>query len=760
MPRPPRPPVLLQQLALLAGVVVLAAVVPVLRTPLLLVTAWGSAVGVLAVLVRRRPSGAGPWYAVSGLLALVAAHMTSDVVVGVETALSGGAVLVGQLLGVVVAVPVVASAARGARGPGAPTHQWADAVLVLAGSGLLAVMAVAVTSSAGGAGGDPLRMARVGLDVVLLGLLLWVALSHAPIPASVALVLAAGSGALLHDLLLAASAPEAVGARGPQLLGIAWTGLFVLAALHPSMTQLVQVRAGGNHRQGSARVLAVLPFAAAPAVVSLAGALPGAPQLPAGVVLGTAVLISALALLRTLSLLRASERQVERDALTGQMNRLGLGRRLEAAHASPEATWAALVDVDGFKEVNDRYGHDAGDVVLQVVAARLAAAVGRDGVVARPGGDEFVVLTSRDDPDRLAARLAACSVDPVTVPGFSRPVPLSIGVARVRNTGPSDGVLADADVAMYAAKQRGGGRVVQYGPELREEVLGRAALLQDVRALLGPDPAVRVGELLVHHQPVVQLSTGVPLGVEALARWSHPQRGMVPPDVFVPLAEELGLGAELDRRVIATALAALRGWDELGLQVHRIGVNLGRGSMASPLLVEDVLAACLRAEVGPDRLMLEITEHDPAPTDPDCAAGLQVLADAGATIALDDFGTGYAGIGYLLRFPVQLLKLDRSLLPVLGASSVPGAVAAPDLLTGVAAMAARMGLEVTAEGLETPEHCDLVRSIGVQHGQGWLFARALPADEVPAFWRSSPSEDRPAAQDAGAASRGAGSSLS
>ena len=741
---------------------VLAAVVPVLRVPLLLVAVWGSAAAVAAVLLRRRPEGSAPWWALSGVLALVAAHVTSDVVVGVETPLSGGAVLVGQLIGVAVAVPLVVSSARGPSGSGGQTHQWVDAALVLAGSALVAAAAVVVASDLGASGGEPLRMARVALDVVLLGLLLWLALSHAPIPTAPALVLAGGSGALVHDLVLAASPLEAVrSAAGPQLLGIAWTGLLVLGALHPSMTQLAQISAGTNHRRGSARVLAVLPFAAAPAVVSLTGALPGGPRLPAALVLGTAVVISALALLRTLSLLRASERQVERDALTGQLNRLGLSRRLDAAHASPETTWAALVDVDGFKEVNDRYGHDAGDVVLQVVAARLAAAVGRDGVVARPGGDEFVVLTGRDDPDRLAARLAACSLDPITVPGLSRPVPLSIGVARVRNSGPSDGVLADADIAMYAAKQRGGGRVVQYGPELREEVLGRAALLQDVRALLGPEPAAaEVGELLVHHQPVVQLSTGVPLGVEALARWRHPQRGMIPPDVFVPLAEELGLGAELDRRVIATALAALRGWDELGLQVHRIGVNLGRGSMASPLLVEDVLAACLLAEVGPDRLVLEITEHDPAPTDPDCAAGLQVLADAGATIALDDFGTGYAGVGYLLRFPVQLLKLDRSLLPVPGARPVRGAVTAPDLLTGVAALAARTGVEVTAEGIETEEHRDLVRSIGVQHGQGWLFSRALAADDVPAFWRSSPSEDRPGGQEPGAASRSAGSSLS
>ena len=735
----------------------MAAGVPALRIPLLLVAVWGSAAAVVAVLLVRRPAGAAPWWAVGGLLALIGVHMTSDVVVGVETALSGGAVLVGQVLGVVVAVPVVVSAARGARGPGAPTHQWVDAVLVVAGSGLLAATAVAVTSSVGASGADPLRMSRVALDVVLLGVLLWVALSHAPIPASPALVLAGGSGALLHDLVLAASPLEAVrSAAGPQLLGITWTTLFVLAALHPSMTQLSQFRAGGNHRQGSTRVLAVLPFAAAPAVVSLAGALPGGPRLPAGVVLATAVLISALALLRTLSLLRASERQVERDALTGQLNRLGLVRRLEVAHASPETTWAALVDVDGFKEVNDRYGHDAGDVVLQVVAARLAAAVGRDGVVARPGGDEFVVLTTRDDPERLARRLAECSVDPVTVPGLSRPVPLSIGVARVRNSGPADGVLADADVAMYAAKQRGGGRVIQYSPDLREEVLGRAALLQDVRALLGPAAPAAVGELLVHHQPVVELATGVPLGVEALVRWDHPQRGVLGPDVFVPLAEELGLGAELDRRVLRMALAALRGWDEDGLRVHRIGVNLGRGSMASPVLVEDVLAACLRAGIGPDRLMLEITEHDPAPTDPDCAAGLQVLADAGATVALDDFGTGYSGVGYLLRFPVQLLKLDRSLLPVPGARAVAGSVEALQLLTGVAALAAATGLEVTAEGVETLEHRDLVTSIGVQHGQGWLFSRALPPEEVPAFWRSSPQEG----QDAGAASRRAGSSRS
>ena len=263
-------------------------------------------------------------------------------------------------------------------------------------------------------------------------------------------------------------------------------------------------------------------------------------------------------------------------------------------------------------------------------------------------------------------------------------------------------------------------------------VSGELELVRALGAVLDGRPGH--GALEVHYQPVVGVVDGSPLGAEALVRWCHPRLGLLAPDLFVPLAERAGLGDRLDAQVLETALGQLATWDAAGLRLHRVGVNLGRSSLHSPALVDTVLRACERSGTPADRLMVEVLEHEELDLTAARLAAVQTLADADATVAIDDFGAGHAGVGLLGRLPVGVLKLDRSLLP--GAPRTAAATA-PDpraLLAGVVALAAAVGVEVTAEGVETAAQREVLAGLGIPHAQGWLYARAMPAAAFGAWW--------------------------
>ncbi len=243
------------------------------------------------------------------------------------------------------------------------------------------------------------------------------------------------------------------------------------------------------------------------------------------------------------------------------------------------------------------------------------------------------------------------------------------------------------------------------------------------------------GRLLVRYQPVVSAVDGEPLGAEALVRWQRPDGSLVPPDAFVGMAEAHGSGGHLDEVVLHEALRQLVVWDAAGIRVHRVSVNIGRTSVERDDLAEVVTRACARAGADPGRLILEVLEHDRLHLDTAVLARLQDLADAGVTIAIDDFGSGYAGLGLLGRLPLGLVKLDRSLLPGSGCVVAAGAPAPEALLRGVVALAAAVGAEVTAEGVETPEQWAVCSALGVAHLQGWLFSPAVDADAIVDLWR-------------------------
>nr|WP_231134327.1 EAL domain-containing protein [Motilibacter deserti] len=487
-----------------------------------------------------------------------------------------------------------------------------------------------------------------------------------------------------------------------------------------------------SRRSESSRLLGLVPLAAVPGVLYLLVGRQSASALPTWSYVAVELVVAVLGLLRGAQAVRTSEQRAERDPLTGLANRRGLARAFESALAEPGdvPVRVALLDVDDFKQVNDTWGHDAGDALLCEVGARLGAAVGGAGLVARSGGDEFVVLL-HGDPG--AARRAVASVfdRPFDVAGHSRPIRVSAGIAEVAPGATLAHVLADADIALYAAKGDGKGKVMAYTPDLRERVLGRLALVSELTRLLDGDPDA--GELVVHYQPLVDLHTEAVFGCEALVRWQHPTRGLLAPDVFLGLAEEHGLAARVDRRVLDEALAQLLRWDRAGLPELRMNVNLGRSSMEHPRLAQDVISSLTESGVSPSRLHVEITEHHELRPEAGVSA-LQLLSAHGVGVGLDDFGVGYTSLDYLRRYPIEVLKLDRSITrPLEAEPSSP-------LLEGIVGLARSLGVSVLAEGIETPAQRDRLAALGIAYGQGFSIARPMPASALEGFLRAQATE--------------------
>ncbi|WP_380165561.1 putative bifunctional diguanylate cyclase/phosphodiesterase [Jannaschia sp. R86511] len=441
-----------------------------------------------------------------------------------------------------------------------------------------------------------------------------------------------------------------------------------------------------------------------------------------------------------------------RDPLTGLPNRslfldrLGEALRGDRGRRNPAVLF---VDLDRFKAVNDTLGHAGGDELLRAVARRLTDCTRAGDTVARFGGDEFaLLLADGDDPHQVRAvadRLVASLREPFTLGQELTWIGATVGIAHappdrddVDTDVLADRLLGDADLAMYTAKAAGGGRSATYRPQMRSARRDHLAL----RAHL-PHALAR-GELDVHYQPVVELGTGRPLAVEALVRWWHPERGAVPPVVFVPVAESTGLIVEIGRWVLQRACrqAALWRRDQPNLLLH---VNVSVHQLRDPAFVPDVVAALDVAGLPGEALVLEITESLVVGDD---AALLQVLADLralGVSLALDDFGTGFSSLGYLSRLSVDLLKIDRSFVTGL---AEPGG---RQLVQAVMDLARAFALRVVVEGVETPDQVAQLLAVGCTTAQGYHFARPGPVDVVTAFLRDhAPAPRRtPAAGAAG-----------
>ncbi|MHC2623577.1 diguanylate cyclase (GGDEF)-like protein [Bradyrhizobium huanghuaihaiense] len=415
----------------------------------------------------------------------------------------------------------------------------------------------------------------------------------------------------------------------------------------------------------------------------------------------------------------------QHDALTDLPNRVLLRERMEHAIAVTRNGGLDLavlmLDLDRFKEVNDTLGHPAGDALLRAVAARLRECVTETALIARLGGDEFAVIDYVTNPAVEAAALAEnirkALCEPFDLGDHRVTVGTSIGIAIApRDGNDSDVILKSADLALYSAKSGGRGAFRFFEPELDELMHARRNLERDMRAAL----AGRQFEL--HYQPFVGAATGKTYGFEALLRWHHPQRGMVLPGEFIPLAEETGLIVPLGEWVLRTACAEAATWP-----AHvRIAINLSPAQFRSKELVPVIVGALASSGLAPHRLELEVTEtvimHDSEAV----FAVLAELRELGVRIALDDFGTGYSSLSFLQRFPFDKVKIDRSFVNEL---SSPRAEAR-HLARAVVRFAVSLGKTTTAEGVETKEQLDILREEGCGETQGYYFSRPMPASDI------------------------------
>ena len=428
---------------------------------------------------------------------------------------------------------------------------------------------------------------------------------------------------------------------------------------------------------------------------------------------------------------------VHHDALTGLLNRAGMLQALHTrlARTAPRVDDGTVptvffLDLDGFKTVNDSLGHACGDELLQVLAGRIRAAARSGAVVARFAGDEFVVLddVAPGTAPQLAERLLAALVDPVELRGVEVVIAASLGLAAAEPPAdaPADVELAAglllrrADAAMYRAKAQGSGRWAVHVPGSTDPETHRLELLEQLRA------ALRDGELRVHYQPRVDAASGTVLGVEALVRWQHPTRGLLPPAAFVDAAERSGLIRELGAWVLQEAVEQAVRWSgEPGGAGLHVSVNLSARQLAEPGLADRVAAVLARAGLKASRLVLEITETALMASPETALRTLQQLRAIGVQVAVDDFGTGYSSFTYLTQFPVGELKIDRSF--VAGMTTGEGDRA---IVATCVHLAHAMGMIAVAEGVETAGQRDALVALGCDQLQGWFFGRAVPADDL------------------------------
>ena len=423
--------------------------------------------------------------------------------------------------------------------------------------------------------------------------------------------------------------------------------------------------------------------------------------------------------------------QAFHDPLTGLANRALFSDRVDhaLARAGRNGLTAAVVflDLDDFKTINDTLGHGAGNDLLVAVADRIRGILRPADTAARLGGDEFAILLE-DVPGEqealaIAERVTFALRAPFMLEGHEVLVRASLGVAVAEpEQRRADELLRNADMAMYLAKANGKGRCERYEPSLHRTLVERFELIGDLRQALERD------QFVVHYQPIVTLTTGEITGLEALVRWRHPDRGIIPPAAFIPLAEETGLIIPIGRWVLEQACQQARQWQQAASRRLSISVNLSVRQFQDPGLVDDVARALHHADLDPGSLVLEITEsllmHDTDAT----ITKLGELKALGVRLAIDDFGTGYSSLSYLRRFPVDILKVDKSFIDAVATNAEDSALA-----QAIIELGHTLRLQTVAEGVEASDQASQLRTLQCELGQGFYFAQPLDADQVAAL---------------------------
>jgi diguanylate cyclase (GGDEF)-like protein len=416
--------------------------------------------------------------------------------------------------------------------------------------------------------------------------------------------------------------------------------------------------------------------------------------------------------------------QANTDQLTGLASRLLLSDRIERLGTTPESSRSSLlfIDLDGFKTVNDTYGHAAGDELLVAVAERVRSTL-RDGdLAARLGGDEFAVLLEGSDvikATQVSNRMLSVLSGPISLTRGRVAVTASIGIVEIVPSATAEQVLRDADLAMYEAKSAGRNRLSIYERDMQSRMTGRLELETELRDALEAD------QFEVHYQPVVHMGTRAIVGAEALLRWRHPRRGLLLPEEFLATSEEIGLMEPLGDWILRQACHQAQQWQSIDpARAFTMAVNLSAPEMFAADLGVRVAQALEKAELPGKSLVLEITERvimtDAALT----RQRLEELRSLGVRIAVDDFGTGYSSLAYLREFPIDILKIDRSFVTPLG--SDPQSLA---LLRSIVAIADALVLDVIVEGVETAAQAGILSGLGCHIAQGFHFGRPVSAQE-------------------------------
>jgi diguanylate cyclase (GGDEF)-like protein/PAS domain S-box-containing protein len=449
---------------------------------------------------------------------------------------------------------------------------------------------------------------------------------------------------------------------------------------------------------------------------------------------GEGELVGAVVATRDLTELKKAQavlaHQALHDPLTGALNRSALMDRLRRAVAAlerePGRVALLFIDLDNFKLVNDARGHDAGDQLLVEVAARLSGAARAADTVARHGGDEFVMILERlsasDNAYLLADRVLSTLAQPFSLGGETVRLTGSIGVVVTSDPAADPGeLLRDADLAMYRAKQKGRDRIELFHPILRAQQSGGRKAAAELRR------AVEEHQFLLLYQPLYSLGNSAVVGAEALARWRHPSLGVVGPDRFIYLAEELDLICALGSWALEEACSQLARWKAV-LRLEpgfHVAVNVSARQLASAGFAEEVAAVISKNGLAPGELCLDITETGLVEEWGRCGETLDALAAIGARLALDDFGTGYSSLAHLHNFRVNTLKIDRHFVERLGAGGSDAAI-----VSGVVAMAHALGMAVVAEGVETESQLRQVQELDCDEAQGYLFAKPLSPEAM------------------------------
>lgn len=715
-----------------------------------------ASIAALVAVRLYRPSNAGAWLVIAGGLGLVT--IGTAITLGVPAVGGslpypsiGDAFYVGGYLFVIGGVWWLVKSALGSPS----IDSVIDALIVTIAVGL--VSWALVMDPLVDANGTPLDVLLVSLaypllDVLMLGLLAQLVFTPGTkLPSLWLIGLAIGAGTA-SDFGLAVV--NATGAYSPgTLVDVGWwvaVAGWAAAAMHPSMGQiLIPVREATSLI--SRRRLAFLTGAAlVPPLVLGYQELAETVAADIDVMVATTIVMILLVVWRLRRLmmdLRTSlearvivERELKfrtlHDPLTGLPNRVQFAERLDGMlRESPNEIAVLFCDLDDFKNVNDTLGHPAGDALLTAVGARIGAVMRPGDLAARLGGDEFAILLEgvKGNPaaQAVADRVLAALAVPISIDGHELTVRASIGIARS-----SDGVhdaldlMRSADIAMYLAKSSGKSRAEFFQESMHADVLLRMSLRNDL------DHAIADHQFSLVYQPIVDLSTGELEGAEALVRWDHPTHGQLPPFDFIPIAETSGLIVPLGRWILSEACRQAATWkigDDEGFL--SIAVNVSTRQLDDPEFVASVRAALEETGLEPGRLILEVTETALA----DAAVAERVLTELrelGVRTALDDFGTGYSSLTYIERFPIDIIKIDRSFVAALDVGSRESKV-----VSAIVDLAGRLDMQTVAEGIESTEQLERLQGLGCKLGQGFLLARPQDSRAFDRLVRHQPPMD-------------------